>query len=75
MSVLEGKKASSPCTNVTGSGTWIDTLGVTHEVKAHGAPRVPIMAQALMAMPTGPNSTQRTNTMPTEEKAPRQRVC
>jgi hypothetical protein len=63
MSVLEGEMTSSPCTNVTGSDTWIDTVGVTQEVMAHGAPQVPIIAQPLKATLMGPNNTQGTNTL------------
>jgi hypothetical protein len=66
MSVLEGEMNSSPCTNVTGSGTWIDTLGITQEVRAQGALQLaPIMAQPLKAMPTGPKSTHKASTTPT----------
>jgi hypothetical protein len=69
MSVLEGELNSAACTNATGSGAaWMDMLGMTQDVRAHGAPQVAIMAQPLNAMPTGPNSTHETNTMATTRR-------
>jgi hypothetical protein len=68
MSVLEGEMNSAACTNVTGSGAWMDTLGVTQDVRAHGAPQAAIMAQPLNAMPTGPNSTHKTSTIATTRR-------
>ena len=46
----------------------MDTLGVAQDVRAHGAPQVPIMAQPLNAMPTGPNSTHKTSTVATTRR-------
>jgi hypothetical protein len=66
--MLEGEMNNAACTNVTGSGACMDTLGVTQDVRAHGAPQVAIMAQPLNAMPTGPNSTHETNTMATTRR-------
>jgi hypothetical protein len=69
MSVLEGELNSAACTNVTGSGAaWMDMLGMTQEVSAHGAPQVAIMAQPLKAIPTGPRSTHKTSTMATTRR-------
>jgi hypothetical protein len=66
--MLEGELNSTAGTNVTGGGAWVDTLGTTQDVRAHGAPQVPIMAQPLNAMPTGPNSTHNTSTMATTRR-------
>jgi hypothetical protein len=46
----------------------MDTLGVTQDVRAQGAPQVPIMAQPLNAMPTGPNSIHKTSTVATTRR-------
>lgn len=69
MNVLEGELNSAPCTNVTGSGAaWMDMLGMTQDVRAHGAPQVAIMAQPLNAISTGPSTTHNTSTMATTRR-------
>jgi hypothetical protein len=67
-SMLEGEMNNAACINVTGSGAWMDTLGVTQDVRAHGAPQVAIIAQPLNAMPMGPKSTHKTSTMATTRR-------
>lgn len=65
---ISGCLTSGTGTAPMGKRALVRRLGVGQEVSVHAPSQPAITAQALKAMPTGPNRAQRSNTMPVSQR-------